>query len=83
MYKALRAMGANVVERPDGLVIRHSALRGATLDSRADHRMVMTLATAGLGADGETIVTNSECVRKTFPAFVEQMQRIGAIVTGD
>lgn len=80
MHQALRAMGADVEERPDGLVIRHSKLHGVPLNSHADHRMVMTLAVAGLGAAGETLISNIECVKKTFPNFVDQMQSIGAIV---
>jgi 3-phosphoshikimate 1-carboxyvinyltransferase len=78
MYHALRAMGANVEERPDGLVIRHSRLKGAELDSRSDHRMVMTLAVAGLLADGATTIRGIECVKKTFPDFVAQMECLGA-----
>ena len=77
MYKALRAMGADVQERPDGLVIRHSRLRGANLDSRSDHRMVMTMAVAALAADGGTTISDIECVKKTFPTFIEQMQGLG------
>ncbi len=80
MAKALGAMGAKVEERPDGLVVRKSALRGATLDSRGDHRMVMTMAIAGMVARGTTIIRNIECVKKTFPNFVEQMQGLGCDV---
>ena len=74
---ALKAMGADVEERPDGLAVRNSALRGARLDSRADHRLVMTLAVAGLLAEGDTTITSAECVKKTFPDFVAQMQGLG------
>ena len=77
MHKALSAMGAEVEERPDGLVVRRSRLHGAQLDSRGDHRMVMTLAVAGLVADRQTTVSEAECVKKTFPDFVAQMQGIG------
>ncbi len=77
MHKVLSAMGADVEERPDGLVIRHSRLRGARLDSRADHRMVMTLALAAMVAEGDSRITDVECVKKTFPSFVEQMTAIG------
>ncbi len=77
MHRALKAMGADAEQRDDGLVIRGGRLHGATLDSRSDHRMVMTLAVAGLVADGTTVVSNVECVRKTFPAFVAEMQGIG------
>jgi 3-phosphoshikimate 1-carboxyvinyltransferase len=76
--KALRAMGASVEERPDGLVVRHSRLHGARVNSQKDHRIVMTFAVAGLTAGGQTIISDPECVRKTFPNFVEQMQAVGA-----
>lgn len=77
MAIALKSMGADVRERPDGLVIRKSQLHGANLDSREDHRMVMTLTVAGMVARGTTTVSDIECVKKTFPAFVDQMQGIG------
>jgi 3-phosphoshikimate 1-carboxyvinyltransferase len=77
MAKALRAMRVEVEERPDGLVIGHSRPHGTRLDSRSDHRMVMTLAVAALAADGPTVISNVECVKKTFPHFVTEMQSIG------
>ena len=77
MHNALSAMGADVEQRPDGLVIRSGRLRGARFDSRADHRMVMTLALAAMVAEGSSRITDVECVRKTFPSFVERMTAIG------
>jgi len=76
MHHALKEMGADVEERDDGLVIRKSTLNGSALDSMNDHRMVMTLAVAGLTATGQTLISNVECVKKTFPDFVAQMQGI-------
>jgi len=78
MHKALTAMGADVEERPDGLVVRKSILQGRRIDSRSDHRMVMTMAVAALVASGQTVITDVECVRKTFPEFVSQMRGIEA-----
>jgi len=77
IYKALKMMGADVEERPDGLIIRRSHLRAAELNSHADHRMVMTLAVAAMAADGRTLISDAECVKKTFPDFVRQMQGLG------
>ncbi|MHC4717017.1 MAG: 3-phosphoshikimate 1-carboxyvinyltransferase [Planctomycetota bacterium] len=73
MHNALKSMGADVRERPDGLVVRRSKLHGMRLDSHDDHRMVMTLSLAGMVASGQTIINRVECVRKTFPRFVERM----------
>lgn len=81
MCKALTAMSADVEERPDGLVIRRSQLRPAALDSKADHRMVMTLAVAGLVVAGQISISDIECVKKTFPHFVAEMQSIGCDVS--
>jgi len=76
-HRALTAMGADVKERPDGLVIQGGSLRGANLDSHDDHRMVMTFSVAGLVASGATVISNIDCIKKTFPDFVTQMQAVG------
>ena len=83
MHRALSAMGARAQERPDGLVVSRSRLHGAVLDSRADHRMVMTLAAAALGATGETVIRDITCIRKTFPHFVSEMENAGAVMFAD
>jgi len=77
MDSALTAMGAHVEQRPDGLVIRRGKLTGTRIDSSADHRMVMTMAVAALVAEGHTLIRDVECIKKTFPAFVSEMRKIG------
>jgi 3-phosphoshikimate 1-carboxyvinyltransferase len=70
----LRAMGAEVDELPDGLVINGGRpLRGACLESHGDHRIAMAFAIAGLFAEGETVITGTECVETSYPRFVEQL----------
>lgn len=78
MVKELRKMGAKVEETPDGMVIEQSVLQGAHCESYKDHRMVMSLAVAALGAKGETMISGTEAAVKTFPHFAESFQRIGA-----
>ncbi|MBT7170568.1 MAG: 3-phosphoshikimate 1-carboxyvinyltransferase, partial [Phycisphaerales bacterium] len=75
--ETLSAMGAEIEERESGLVVRKSSLRGAELSSYHDHRMVMSMAVAALGAKGTTTITDIECVKKTFPRFVEELAKIG------
>lgn len=73
----LQAMGADVTEHPDGMVIRGGLpLRGARLDSHGDHRIAMAFAIAGLFADGETILENAGCVETSYPEFVRQLERL-------
>jgi 3-phosphoshikimate 1-carboxyvinyltransferase len=78
MATELRKMGADITELDDGLLVRGRQLRGAQVDGHGDHRIVMALTVAGLGADGETTVSTAEAIAVTFPDFVELMRRLGA-----
>ena len=73
----LAAMGADVTENPDGLVSRGGRpLRGARLDSHGDHRIAMAFAIAGLFAEGETVIENTECVETSYPGFAAQLEQL-------
>ncbi len=70
----LRKLGAQVEERPDGLLIEGGhPLRGAVCQSMGDHRMAMTLALAGLVAEGTTIIRDPFCVDISFPGFFDTL----------
>ncbi len=75
----LRKLGVEIEERPDGFAIAGpTRLRGAMVDSRGDHRLAISLAVAGLIAEGETTVTCAEAYRESFPNFVELMRSLKA-----
>lgn len=76
----LKKMGADIDELEDGLVVRHSQLNGAVVDTYHDHRIAMSLAVAGMIADGETQVNGVQCIEKSFPNFLSSMQSIGATI---
>ena len=78
MTKELKKMGADIVELKDGLVIKESKLHGAKVNGHDDHRIIMALAIAGMGASGETIIKNAEAVSVTYPNFIKDFQKIGA-----
>ena len=78
MYTELKKMGAGVTEKQDGLVLKGSRLHGALIDSWKDHRIVMAMAVAGLKAEGETKIADSEAAAVTFPDFVALMRGLGA-----
>jgi 3-phosphoshikimate 1-carboxyvinyltransferase len=82
MAEALSRMGASVEEEQDRLTIHggESALSGATLAGRGDHRIVMALAVAGLVAEGETTITGAEHVDVSFPDFFDVLFDLGADV---
>jgi len=72
----LRAMGALVQEKPDGMIIEGPAdLRGARLQSFGDHRIAMAFAIAGLFAKGETVIEDTSCVATSYPGFEQTLAR--------
>ncbi|MFB6266951.1 MAG: 3-phosphoshikimate 1-carboxyvinyltransferase [Halodesulfurarchaeum sp.] len=86
MAESLEKMGATVSETADTLTVvgAESALEGATLDGRGDHRIVMALAVAGLVADGATTITGAEHVDVSYPDFFDVLYDLGASVrTGE
>ena len=46
-------------------------LKGGSYTSHHDHRMVMALKVAALGADSPILIDDEECVAKSFPQFAE------------
>jgi 5-enolpyruvylshikimate-3-phosphate synthase len=76
-------MGANIEETEDGLRISQSCLHGAQVNSYADHRIAMALIVAGLASDGVTEVIGIECIKKSFPNFIEDFQKMGAKIEGN
>ncbi len=73
----LRAMGAEVEEFPDGLsVAGPQRLCGAALNSFGDHRIAMAFTIAALIADGESFISDPECVAVSFPGFFEMLESI-------
>lgn len=77
--KELRKMGASIRESLDGLIVKGpTPLKGAVLDPHDDHRIAMAGVIAGLIADGITVMESIECVGKSYPEFIQNMQMIGA-----
>ena len=66
----LRKFGAKVDELDDGLrIYGPTKLKGITVNSYGDHRIAMAMAVAGLIADGETVIQDTECIETSFPGF--------------
>jgi len=73
----LRAMGAAVEEKEDGMVIPgKQQLNGATIDSHEDHRIAMAFSVAALRATGETVIDGSECVAISYPGFFDTLDTL-------
>lgn len=82
MTENLGAMGADIIDTDDGFIINSRSdntiptLHGASINCSMDHRIAMTFAVAGLNADGETIITDSDCVDVSYPGFFAQLKQL-------
>jgi 3-phosphoshikimate 1-carboxyvinyltransferase len=73
----LRAMGAEVVEREDGLTVSgNQRLRGAEIDSEHDHRIAMAFSIAALRAEGNTLIHGADSAQISFPEFFETLDGV-------
>ena len=73
----LRAMGAQVEEREDGLKIPGAQkLHGAEVDSFGDHRIAMAFAVAALRAEGETKISRADAAVISYPGFFDTLESL-------
>ena len=73
----LRALGADVWELADGLVIRGGArLKGGAADSAGDHRIAMSAAVAAALCTEPVTVRGADCVGKSYPRFWEDFDAL-------
>jgi 3-phosphoshikimate 1-carboxyvinyltransferase len=77
MAAGLRALGAQVEERPDGAVIRGGRLRGGAVHSHGDHRIAMSFAIAGQCCDGAVRIADCDNVATSFPGFDSLARGVG------
>ena len=83
LHVELSKMGADIEVTKDSLTIKGPCpLHGAVIDPHRDHRIAMACAVAALGAEGETTITDSECVSKSYPRFFEDLKTLGVDIIG-
>ncbi|WP_244929401.1 3-phosphoshikimate 1-carboxyvinyltransferase [Nocardioides sp. W7] len=70
LAKELGGLGADVVERPDGLSLRPARLGGGLFHTYGDHRMAHAGVIVGAAVDG-VLVENIATTGKTFPDFAD------------
>jgi len=82
MATGLRAIGAQVEEREDGLVIEGSGGEplegGATVTSALDHRIAMSFAVAGQNCYHAVTVDDVSPIATSFPTFEDILKNLQA-----
>ena len=77
----LHSFGAVVHELNDGLIINGpQQLVAGHSDSKHDHRIAMAAAVAALCAQGESRISNADCISVSFPGFSDLFSRLGAVM---
>ncbi len=78
MANGLRALGADLEERPDGMIIHGGVgLRGGEVNSAGDHRVAMALSLAGMVASGPVTVADVDNVATSYPEFARHAKMLG------
>ena len=73
----LRALGAEIEELADGMVIRGKPeLQGGRVDSVGDHRIAMAAAVAAAVCREPVEILGAECVQKSYPRFWEDYESL-------
>lgn len=86
ILQMLSQMGVNAVIEDNDMVIggmplaqrmlTGNMLKGGEYTSRHDHRMVMALKVASLGADAPIVIDDEACVAKSFPQFLSMFEKL-------
>ena len=76
LARGLRALGAEVVEYPDGFELIPHPLTGATMDACGDHRLAMAFAVAAAGGRVVSSVTGASAVDVSYPGFFDELARL-------
>lgn len=75
--EALNALGGDVTETADGLIIRGKPhLTGGTVDAQGDHRIAMLAAVASVVSQAEVTLTGAQAIQKSYPGFWEEVGRL-------
>lgn len=71
-------LGGTAKELPEGLIIEGTgSLKGGTVDSSNDHRIVMATAIASTLCTEPVVITDAAAVEKSYPTFFEDFEKLG------
>ena len=78
--RTLNALGAKAQVGEDTLILEGlDHLKGSTVDGCNDHRIAMMAAVATTRAAAPVTIQGAESVRKSYPNFWEDYQRLGGM----
>jgi 3-phosphoshikimate 1-carboxyvinyltransferase len=74
-------LGVDILINGDVMGVKGSnKIKSATVHSRSDHRIAMATAVAALRSEGPVNIEHAEAVKKSYPAFFDDLIKLGASV---
>ena len=74
-------MGVQIKLQDDLMLIEGGGkIKGTQLHSHHDHRIAMACAVSALKAEGESIIDEADAINKSYPAFYNHLQQLGAVI---
>lgn len=83
MADCLGRIGVEVEEKPDGLTITGGCKPPAgeiVIDSYGDHRIVMAMSIAAVSLGLEITIKGADAVKKSYPSFFAELEKLGGVV---
>jgi len=81
LQEEFRKLGVDILISGDVMGIQgKSMLKAARVHSRHDHRIAMATAVAALRADGPVLIEKAEAINKSYPAFFDDLTKLGASI---
>ncbi len=84
IVETLKTLGADIRLHEERIVIEGDGKPlggGVSIDSQDDHRIAMMAACAAVTAHRPVRINHAETVEKSYPAFFQDLERLGATLT--
>ncbi|MDO4731513.1 MAG: 3-phosphoshikimate 1-carboxyvinyltransferase [Clostridia bacterium] len=73
----IKALGGKAEETSDGIIVYNEGLKGGTVDSVNDHRIVMSAAIASSVCSLPVKILGAQAVNKSYPEFLKDYEKLG------
>ncbi len=78
LVEGLTQLGAKIIDYGDEIAIEGvKRMKGGTVDSHGDHRVVMALAIAACRCQDGVVIKNADAVRESYPRFFDDLRALG------
>jgi 3-phosphoshikimate 1-carboxyvinyltransferase len=71
-------LGIEIIINGNEIIIYPGKIQPGEVSSHNDHRIAMAMMIAGLIAEGPLLVKDVGCISKSYPQFIDSMQKCGA-----